>query len=450
MKTTVATFEERQKKIPFSELPKTFQDAIIITRRLGIQYIWIDSLCIIQDSGADWEQEAARMGAVYRNCLVCIAADGAVDSSGGCFIAGDSRRNLDIAQVKCPGNSKVHIRDSPQPMAGHGFAHVRTFKTVAPEYYESKLDTRGWVLQEQSLAPRTLHYTVAELAFDCATRIRCECTILPEEVEISAATMQLRACKRMVQHSTKPITAGIVDWEERPRWPNFVAMLTSRSLTYETDRLHAMSGMAAVLAGQNGDFLAGLWRDELPLGLLWRTHSNYANRTTLKSYRHDKYYAPSWSWASVTGEVKFIALPGASYNFKLVPDLEILEAACVSVGINPYGPVRSGYLKIRGILVSITPGNPANAAPIRRGLDCDVVGPGVTEIVDDEPLWALLVAHGERARPGMSDLEGYHCIVLRKSRLEASAFERVGCIWAMKDWEKNFSGRAELKVMTLL
>jgi hypothetical protein len=70
--------------------------------------------------------------------------------------------------------------------------------------------------------------------------------------------------------------------------------------------------------------------------------------------------------------------------------------------------------------------------------------------VDDEPLWALLVAHGERARPGMSDLEGYHCIVLLKSRLEASAFERVGCIWAMKDRKNKFSGRAELKVMTLL
>lgn len=446
MTTTIATFEQRQENIPFADLPKTFQDAIIITRRLGIQYLWIDSLCIIQDSEEDWTKEAARMGSVYRNCLVCIAADGAVNSSGGCFIAGDRRRNLDIAHVKCPGDSDVHIRDSPHLMAGHGFAHVGNIS----EFYESKLDTRGWVLQEQCLAPRTLHYTVAELAFDCATCIRCECTLAPEEVETFAAISQLRACKRMMRYSAKSVSADSANWEERPRWPNFVALFTQRSLTYQTDRLHAMSGMAAVLEGQSGNFLAGLWRGDLPLGLLWRRNSKHANGAALVSRRHEKYYAPSWSWASLTAEVEFITLPGRPHNFKLVPDLEILEATCVPIGANPYGPVRSGHLKVRGLLASMFPGDTVNAVPIGRGFDSDVIEGGVTEIVDGEPLWALLVAHGERSKPGMSDLEGHHCIVLRKSCLLETAFERIGCMWGLKDWSSGLTKRAERKTVILL
>ncbi|PMD19341.1 heterokaryon incompatibility, partial [Hyaloscypha hepaticicola] len=66
-------------------LPKTFQDAVLITRDLGVRYLWIDSLCIIQDSDEDWEQEAARMSEVYANGYVMLAAHGSENCHGGCF-----------------------------------------------------------------------------------------------------------------------------------------------------------------------------------------------------------------------------------------------------------------------------------------------------------------------------------------------------------------------------
>lgn len=256
--TTLETLEQRQRAIRFSELPKTFKDAIMLTRSLNVQYLWIDSLCIIQDSEQDWAREAATMGTVYRNCLVCIAADGATDSNGGLFMEGFPHRNLDIACLRCPkaatgSRSAIHIRDRSVLMTGHAFAHTRRTR----EHYESKLDTRGWVFQEQALAPRTLHFTVAELAWDCATCIQCECTVPPREISHQS---QLQACKRMVQYPAGP-SSDHSESELPTRWANFVELATQRSLTYESDRLHALSGIAAVISRpERGQFLAGLWK----------------------------------------------------------------------------------------------------------------------------------------------------------------------------------------------
>jgi Heterokaryon incompatibility protein (HET) len=470
MTTTLATFEQRKHEIRFSELPKTFKDAITITRKLNVQYLWIDSLCIIQDSEQDWTAEAAKMGSVYRNCVVCIAADGAPDSNGGCFIQGAIHRNLDIACVKCLGldvsHCAVHIREMPEVMAGYGFAHVRhTSKS-----YESELDTRGWVLQEQALSPRTLHYTGAELAWDCSQWSQCECTVRPKETGGNSCSEQLRACKSMVQLSKGPLDP---DGSVGSRWANLVELFTARSLTYNNDRLHALSGIAADISQsrKNDTFLAGLWRAEIPLGLLWRTKSNPHTRMTVISRRYQEYYAPSWSWASVTGPTEFIALPGRKYNFKLVPDLTIVDAACEPVGTNPYGPVRTGgYLRVRGLLAPITllgagVEEPAvesyssadswarTVAHICSSFDADVLDAGEIELIDGEPLWLLLVAHGERCSPGLSRIEGHHCIVLRTSRLKPeSTFERVGCTWALKKeyWADELAKRAEWRNLTLL
>jgi hypothetical protein len=456
--TTLATLEQRQREIRFSELPRTFRDAITITRKLKVQYIWIDSLCIIQDSADDWEKEAAKMGTVYRNSLVCITADGSLNSHGGCFIEGHPSRNLDVACIRCPGvasaESSIHVRRMPNTMSGSGFAHVRS----DAEPCESKLDTRGWVLQEQSLARRTLHYTVAEMSWDCATCFQCECTPLAEQVEKSSAIMQLRASKLMMQHSNQPTRQK---WSQNSKWVNFVELFTQRSLTYDTDRLYALSGMAATIStSKKGSFLAGLWKEELPLGLLWRTKADYHTRNTVMSRRHQKYYAPSWSWASVTGPIEYIALPGRDYSFELVPDLTIVEATCVPAGANPFGPVRSGYLKVSGLLARIYPevklDNPHEVLEerkhIRRGFDCDVLVNGeAIELVDGEALWILLVAHGERISRGFSKLEGHHCIILRTSPLQRSAFERVGSAWALKEyWDSELSKRAEMQSIILL
>jgi hypothetical protein len=84
---TTANLKDRMERIPLSSLSKTIQDAAEITRRLGLQYLWVDALCIIQDSVEDWQKESAVMGNVYQNSFVTIQASGARDSSMGCFVS---------------------------------------------------------------------------------------------------------------------------------------------------------------------------------------------------------------------------------------------------------------------------------------------------------------------------------------------------------------------------
>ena len=87
LRTTSENYQEHKSGIPFKNLPKTFQDTVELAQGIGIRYLWIDSLCIIQGDSRDWHSEAAKMGDVYRNAALVVAASGAKDSSEGLFVS---------------------------------------------------------------------------------------------------------------------------------------------------------------------------------------------------------------------------------------------------------------------------------------------------------------------------------------------------------------------------
>jgi hypothetical protein len=151
----LASFLER---IDFDELPATIKDAIHVTRFLGCEYIWVDSLCIIQDSRADWEAESVKMGSVYRNADLTIAALGAAESSEGCFM---QRNPLCFRDCKVPGTDFV--------ISNTVDGYQREHHVVGPA--ASPLQTRAWVIQEQLMAPRTLFFGSGGLYWQC---IECE------------------------------------------------------------------------------------------------------------------------------------------------------------------------------------------------------------------------------------------------------------------------------------
>ena len=84
-KTTRVTLKDRMRGIRIETLPKSFRDAIMICRALGIRFLWIDSLCIIQQDAEDWERECSRMRDVYRNSYLTISIARSRGSSDGCF-----------------------------------------------------------------------------------------------------------------------------------------------------------------------------------------------------------------------------------------------------------------------------------------------------------------------------------------------------------------------------
>jgi hypothetical protein len=149
-------FEEHKKGIPTVHLPPTFRHAVQISRRLGIRYLWIDSLCILQDSKDDWEKESAKMGDIYRNSFVTIAARAARNPEEGCFIA----RDQDIPTCR------LEYR-SPEPSAAAGSIYIRDPAFQIERLGETPLDSRGWVLQEKLLSPRILYYGGQQMYWEC-------------------------------------------------------------------------------------------------------------------------------------------------------------------------------------------------------------------------------------------------------------------------------------------
>jgi hypothetical protein len=147
--TTTTTIAQRKEGMPMESLPKTFYDAIVITRKLGIEYLWIDSLRILQDSEDDWARESARIAQVYSGATVVIAADAARNSADGCFGPYEygSNRNASIS-IPCVNNQgsycHVYVRMNRSKESAANLEHI------APDFLsfykcpDLPLTLRGW------------------------------------------------------------------------------------------------------------------------------------------------------------------------------------------------------------------------------------------------------------------------------------------------------------------
>jgi hypothetical protein len=158
--TYLRNIDTRRERIDIDELPKTFQDAIRVTRQLDKRYLWIDSLCIIQDDANDWESESKIMETVFNMAYCTLAASSAKDSTEG--FLGPRSDGQGRQYVKIPNSS-----DSPLYVceAIDDFHH---------DVEEGILNQRGWVLQERALSRRTIHFTATQTYWECGLGVRCE------------------------------------------------------------------------------------------------------------------------------------------------------------------------------------------------------------------------------------------------------------------------------------
>ena len=375
--TTSKNLPERVASIKFNDLPKTFQDAVTITRRLGVPYLWIDSLCIIQDSAEDWAKEAMKMSSIYTDALVTIAADGSEDSKGGCFIGKDRLHTL--AHLDCAGpegeRREVKVRFQGIRPDGNSISHANRLRP------RSKLSTRGWVLQERLLSPRTLHFTATEMAWECAAQIRCECRVIPEP----ASDLNFKG--RFIASYAHDAIGNTPTFN----WSDVVEEFTARDLTYQKDRLVALSGIAATMSGarpqmdyesilqtfsqiyvsdgsrnlptpaelantfakaEKQPYVAGLWDNDMEIGLLWHTAEWVENKRYI-STRQESHVAPSWSWASITGAVTYVRENSPDGKDRFQQFLGMQDVICEPATSNIFGSVRIAEIKTNGFVVPV-------------------------------------------------------------------------------------------------
>ncbi len=321
-----------EQDIPLSQVPQTFQDAMLIAQRLGVRYIWIDSLCIIQDSEQDWQEQSALMAQVYFNSFCNIAAAHASDSRKGCFI--DRIPEL-VAPVK------VHLDWGPQP--GAYYCVKCYFWTVSVS--QAPLNRRAWVYQERLLATRTLYFGETQLYWECREKMACEAFPLRLPFQIGGINAKVdfplidggcRASRMQPQLASNAYKL----------WGRIVYAYTSGALSRESDKLIAISGIAARMREVIDDeYLAGMWRRHLACQLLWQVRrlEKHVPRTRPLEYR-----APTWSWASMIGKVEHACEVHYPDHRDLIVD--ILDATVELSTENPFGQIKGGFLRARGSL----------------------------------------------------------------------------------------------------
>ena len=148
------------KSIDFQHLPKTFQDAVEVTRELNIRYLWIDSLCILQDDNRDWETESRRMEAIFANAFCTIAATSAKDSWDGFLVRQSIKQSVKLVDSSVNPPLSVYACE-----VGGNFDN---------DVGSAELNQRAWVLQERALSPRTIHFTATQTYWECGSVIRCD------------------------------------------------------------------------------------------------------------------------------------------------------------------------------------------------------------------------------------------------------------------------------------
>lgn len=354
------------RAIPFDRMPPMFQDAVIITKRLGFRYLWIDSLCIIQDNKEDWLAEALRMGDIYKHAVFTISAEAAVNSSIGVLSSTASGR---INGDQNYGETiHIHSRSAAHSIEG---SLILTTNSAIKTRSDSKgpLSTRKWVLQEEVLSTRLLRFAKGQVWWQCQ-ELQCNERFpfgykaidsyfrerkfhIKQSIEwASIKTFMLTSRRTISVRRGNNAHKLAKHLQARYYWLATVNEYCSRLMTHDSDTLPAISGIAKEYQRQlnknDKSYKAGIWRDELPEDLLWYTKQPGAKLAT-------SYVAPSWSWASMSS--------GPYYNQDLFEDLQrnnfITDdspqgvASLVDINLmmsqeDPFGQVQSGFMKLKG------------------------------------------------------------------------------------------------------
>jgi hypothetical protein len=324
-------------------MPQTFQDAVHVTRELGLKYLWIDALCIVQNCPNDMIEELSRMRLYYENASVVIAASSAKDVSQGF---------LQFRQLKKGFNPSISASDKEGLTTTEvsfydvGGREDNILLDLKPQFYvplDEPLNQRAWTFQERLLCPRVLGFPSSGGCF-----LQCE---KEERHDDSVNYGGSNGMERMYPNNSWATTLQGCDLNDpHEAWMMHAREYSRRGLSKSEDKYNAISGIAEAYHVRYqtslGDYLVGHWRNQLNTSLLWYSHG--LEQVPAPAIARP----PSWSWLSVDGAITFLSPVILQQN--RIERAEILFAGLeIAFEKLPFGPVRLGCLSIRGSISKV-------------------------------------------------------------------------------------------------
>ena len=333
--TLLSNIDSLTDKINWALLPVTIQDAILTTRNLGITWLWVDALCIIQDSPKDKATEIGYMNQVYKNATVTIAAASASNVQDG-FLGRKSRPTGIQVNFPCPDGQLGTV-----------------YLVRKHEYMENALGPlyhRAWALQERVLSPRLLIFGKWELVWQCHQVHNAQVTASHLTLEQVEDSIRLPTG---IYYRHSGVLAEKTGFDLH-LWKRIVEEYSACQLTLPEDKLPALAGIVSELARvwNMSSYYAGLWKHQFIKQMCWYRDEEENGRVNIGSKssiqntvvnRKVVYRAPIWSWASIDGQVRYGIF---------IRSIEV--ASLVNCYVEPsslqaaFGQVKNGQVNING------------------------------------------------------------------------------------------------------
>ncbi|KAI0095921.1 heterokaryon incompatibility protein-domain-containing protein [Daldinia grandis] len=283
-KNNIESFKDH---INFDDLPQTLKDAVIVTRNLGIRLLWIDSLCIVQDSVEDWITESAKMDEIFNLAYCTIAASSAGSTTEGFLRERQERETIVIQRDAC---DPLYISEMIDDFHG--------------EIEEGGLNQRGWVLQERALSRRTIYFGEKQLYWECGWGVRCE--TLTRIYNLKSAFL---GDPDFPEYAMRHYKGGRIQL-----FQGLYEKYSSLSFTFETDRSIAIRGLEQrLLRGFETRGGYGIFECYFHRGLLWKRSEAKLSRIYYPPDRP----VPSWSWMYNYGKITYVDLPFGEVDWSM-------------------------------------------------------------------------------------------------------------------------------------
>ncbi|KAJ5380423.1 uncharacterized protein N7496_002851 [Penicillium cataractarum] len=457
--TTISTLDAMRLGFEMSMLPKTMRDAILVTQKLGVKYIWIDCLCIIQDIPSDKSYEFSQMAKTYKGSYltICATRAGSVDEGFLIDMADKSTglwKGLIPLAYRLPDSTATTIEEAASlPGSQMGKIWLHDDYDDWQTSFTFPTTRRGWCLQEQLLSPRFLSYGRWP-TFRCRKSTFADGGYYYSPASIRDATETLE--NRMVDMlfdspQSSNLSSGLDMFSTTQlyqAWYAFIHDYSRREIGRPCDRLPAIGGIAAEVSRLTGHrYLAGLWQDNILHDLMWFTKVHELSRQT------QQWRAPSWSWASVDCTVSYGNITADSKPMATVRKCTVI----LTDSSSPFGEVSEASLEIKGLFTELKTKNvndllkKQSRAPIRRkngdgaewhklmtrhGIDvhgANVVNRETHEIKEDPPLEGQVYGLIMFTRDWRLDQKGnkvnelcYSGLFLQKAKDSLGYLKRVG------------------------